>query len=189
MRNVYGVNISDNQDDQATSSLHINITSYAIIHPENRLYNSAGVIDITRLQTLLKASNNNLMSVTGLFKFRRNVLISPSVRDEAVYESLQQIRLASGIDASVVDHQLLGLFTATMDDAATMTQEFGFMHRPAALIVHGDTNRVGHPSVQFTRLPSKISNMHDQGSTGIYNSSQLPFFWEPLCLGYRKEVA
>ncbi|KAL5039186.1 hypothetical protein RTP6_006383 [Batrachochytrium dendrobatidis] len=166
-RIIHALNISDSQDDQITRKLQITITGYKLISPEQRIYGSDGVIDPLKLQSVLTSSNATINSIVGMFKFRRNTIIMPTLRDMAVYESLQYIRSIQPTPSKHLDHQLLALLTSSMDDPATMSQTFGFMYKPF-------TNNPRESKVEFKRVECKIANLFDGPSTDE-NSSLLSF--------------
>ncbi|KAI8928118.1 hypothetical protein BC831DRAFT_449898 [Entophlyctis helioformis] len=190
MRRGVDLEITDHHEDVAIPTLHIVVTSFLPVLPHVRVYDAGGEIDPQRLLSLLSppshspsqsAALHSLDSLIGMFKFRRNAPLSPTLRDIAVYESLQRFRAShqqstgcAPLDPLILDHQILGLFTASADEPATLTQEFGFFCKPVTVALGNSTDPAAPPrpvpketcsAELFTRLHLKMSNLSDGSST------------------------
>eukprot|EP00842_Homolaphlyctis_polyrhiza_P003454 jgi/Hompol1/4109/HPOL_006926-RA len=53
---IEGLLISDASDEASFESSHIVVTSFAVVHPEDRFYDAAGQIDDAKLQRSIEST-------------------------------------------------------------------------------------------------------------------------------------
>ncbi|KAL2914596.1 hypothetical protein HK105_205947 [Polyrhizophydium stewartii] len=168
--------ISDSSEGAVTQTTDVVVTSFAVVPPEARIYDGVGKIDAGKLTKAMAGRPRE--TLIGVFKFRRNMRLVLTLRDAAVYDSLQHVRAGWGVPASDLDLQLLCLLSASMDDPATMTQDIGFLRRSAPPLPRaGEPSAAGTPrsNDDFTRLAVRILNLFDPTAAPQTASLPVPF--------------
>ncbi|KAJ3414536.1 ER membrane protein DP1/Yop1 [Chytridiales sp. JEL 0842] len=119
--------------------------------------------------------------IIGIFHFRRNTDVEQvSLREAALYDSLVQLKRQQSALASnqQLSPPILGVFTANMQEAATINFDFAFYMRPSsdgqpAAVLIRDPSKEEEKS-RFARVPVTISNVVESNTSGISFAPVLP---------------
>ncbi|KAI9202060.1 uncharacterized protein BJ171DRAFT_515586 [Polychytrium aggregatum] len=145
VQNVYRSVVTDATMDASNYETQITICSFVTINPFiQRFYGPNGQVDLAFIEELLETRKE---SIIGFFRCRRNSKHSVSVRERAIYESLQQARF-SYHNQSNVSNQIFALLTNTVLDSGVQNIDFTCY-----------TKSSSKPSGPFEKIPSKILNM------------------------------
>ncbi|XP_071502562.1 BRISC complex subunit Abraxas 2-like [Diadema antillarum] len=134
-------NISDSQITRKTEEVDINVTSHCPCRGPFSFYDGKGYIDQGKVMALLKS---NFKNVVGFYRFRRNTLLQPSLREMVLYKRLLA-RLRDGVQPETF---LLGIFSCSSSwNLATHTYPYqfftygftGFQARKVCIVNLGDT--------------------------------------------------
>ncbi|KAJ3038503.1 hypothetical protein HDV00_000600 [Rhizophlyctis rosea] len=141
--------ITDHAPDQTSDLLDIVVSSYITVPCHERYYDPAGRVNEKKLLKFVDPSKSN--TLIGRFKFRRGCPLQPSLRDSAIYGSLQT---SASPDSPLRNLQLLGLFTASTNETATIhNMDFAFFRKD------------GEGRAPFVKVPVKITNIVESSST------------------------
>ncbi|XP_030841210.1 BRISC complex subunit Abraxas 2 [Strongylocentrotus purpuratus] len=133
--------ISDSQMDRKTEEVDINVTSHCHCREPFSFYDTSGHVDQIKMLALLRSNYKN---VIGFYRFRRNTMLQPSLREMALYQRL----LASLPGEPQPATFILGIFSGnSTSNLAThsfpyqlFTYSFnGFSARKVSVVNLGDT--------------------------------------------------
>ncbi|KAJ3391751.1 hypothetical protein HDU92_008895 [Lobulomyces angularis] len=173
--------ITDNEDLD-TTEIKILITSYKIIgrsinKVKQRFYDREGSIDVEFLKSKLKESNYSLEDVVGYFKFRRNSLQAPFLREKLIYSSLRKEIMASNEKPNSKMPFVLGIFTQdSLHDGATLNFDYNFFNQENDVFVNITSNikNLGESSTlkhsQFVAISPKLNSIYLDSQQFKYNN-------------------
>ncbi|XP_063963696.1 BRISC complex subunit abraxas 2-like [Lytechinus pictus] len=134
-------NISDSQINRKTEEVDINVTSHCPCREPLSFYDSSGHVDQVKMLAQLRANYKN---VIGFYRFRRNTILQPSLREINLYR-----RLLASLPGDLQPATfILGIFSGnSTPNLATHSFPYqlftynynGFSARKVSLVNLGDT--------------------------------------------------